>query len=296
MRILIVLLTILSIVLFISLFVVKKEIRSIKNQLHEHTKGVEKPIDVVLIDKNLTGLAAEINISHSLQKEKELSILRKERRLKESVSNISHDLRTPLTSMIGYLQLLQKTKLENEQKEYLEISLARGRYLQTLIDDFYDISLLEDKENTPVMEKINLDNILADIILSFTEQFEERNIIPTITFADKPTYVKADETMLKRIVMNLVSNAVRYGTKELQIEIAHADYIEVNFTNRIQNQQNIDISRLFDKFYTADLSRNHSGSGLGLYIVKVLAEKMGGEVTATLQEQTLNIRLSLVKE
>lgn len=263
--------------------------------MHEHTKGVEKPIDVVLIDKNLTGLAAEINISHSLQKEKELSILRKERRLKESVSNISHDLRTPLTSMIGYLQLLQKTKLENEQKEYLEISLARGRYLQTLIDDFYDISLLEDKENTPVMEKINLDNILADIILSFTEQFEERNIIPTITFADKPTYVKADETMLKRIVMNLVSNAVRYGTKELQIEIAHADYIEVNFTNRIQNQQNIDISRLFDKFYTADLSRNHSGSGLGLYIVKVLAEKMGGEVTATLQEQTLNIRLSLVK-
>lgn len=296
MQILIVLLTILSIVLFISLFVVKKEIRSIKNQLHEHTKGVEKPIDVVLIDKNLTGLAAEINISHSLQKEKELSILRKEHRLKESVSNISHDLRTPLTSMIGYLQLLQKTKLENEQKEYLEISLARGRYLQTLIDDFYDISLLEDKENTPVMEKINLDNILADIILSFTEQFEERNIIPTITFADKPTYVKADETMLKRIVMNLVSNAVRYGTKELQIEIAHADYIEVNFTNRIQNQQNIDISRLFDKFYTADLSRNHSGSGLGLYIVKVLAEKMGGEVTATLQEQTLNIRLSLVKE
>lgn len=296
MQILIVLLTILSIVLFISLFVVKKEIRSIKNQLHEHTKGVEKPIDVVLIDKNLTGLAAEINISHSLQKEKELSILRKEHRLKESVSNISHDLRTPLTSMIGYLQLLQKTKLENEQKEYLEISLARGRYLQTLIDDFYDISLLEDKENTPVMEKINLDNILADIILSFTEQFEERNIIPTITFADKPTYVKADETMLKRIVMNLVSNAVRYGTKELQIQIAHADYIEVNFTNRIQNQQNIDISRLFDKFYTADLSRNHSGSGLGLYIVKVLAEKMGGEVTATLQEQTLNIRLSLVKE
>lgn len=296
MRILIVLLTILSIVLFISLFVVKKEIRSIKNQLHEHTKGVEKPIDVVLIDKNLTGLAAEINISHSLQKEKELSILRKERRLKESVSNISHDLRTPLTSMIGYLQLLQKTKLENEQKEYLEISLARGRYLQTLIDDFYDISLLEDKENTPIMEKVNLDNILADIILSFTEQFEERNIIPTITFADKPTYVKADETMLKRIVMNLVSNAIRYGTKKLQIEIAHADYIEVNFTNRIQNQQNIDISRLFDKFYTADLSRNHSGSGLGLYIVKVLAEKMGGEVTATLQEQTLNIRLSLVKE
>lgn len=294
MQILIVLLTILSIVLFISLFVVKKEIRSIKNQLHEHTKGVGKPIDVVLIDKNLTALAAEINISHSLQKEKELSILRKERRLKESVSNISHDLRTPLTSMVGYLQLLQKTKLENEQKEYLEISLSRGRYLQTLIDDFYDISLLEDKENTPIMEKVNLDNILADIILSFTEQFEERNIIPTITFANKPTYVKADETMLKRIVMNLVSNAVRYGTKELQIEIAHADYIEVNFTNRIQNQQNIDISRLFDKFYTADLSRNHSG--LGLYIVKVLAEKMGGEVTAALQEQTLNIRLSLVKE
>ncbi|MCC0687993.1 sensor histidine kinase [Clostridioides sp. ES-S-0056-01] len=273
----------------------RKEIRSIKNQLHERTKGIEKPIDIVLIDKNLIELAAEININQSLQKENRLSILKREHQLKESISNISHDLRTPLTSMLGYLQLLQKTELSNEQKEYLDISLSRGKYLQALINNFYDISLLEDKEFTLTLERINLDNILADIILSFTNQFEERNITPSIKFSDKPTYVIADETMLKRLVMNLVSNVIRYGSKELLIEILYTDFIEVHFQNEIRNEKNIDTDRLFDKFYTADLSRNHSGSGLGLYIVKVLAEKMGGKVSAYMKKQNLVISLYLIK-
>lgn len=289
----IILLSIIAAWLFISLFLLKREIRSIKKQIHEYSNGIEKPIDIVFIDKNLTDLAAEINKNQTYKKEHNLTIIKRERHLKELISNISHDLRTPLTAMIGYLQLLQKTELKDEQREYLDIALSRGQYLQSLINDFYDISILENKSNVPALTKLNLDNILADIVLSFTEQFEEKNIVPSITFLSTPTYVMADETMLKRIIVNLISNAIRYGIRELQIKILKTDYIELVFQNVVEHEKSIDVTRLFEKFYTADISRNQSGAGLGLYIVKILAETMNGNVSARLTDNKLTINLLL---
>lgn len=195
--------------------------------------------------------------------------------------------------MIGYLQLLQKTELSDEQKEYLNIALSRGRYLQTLINDFYDISLIENKSSIPVLEKINLDNILTDTVLSFTKQFEEKCMTPIITFLSMPTYVIADETMLKRIIVNLISNAIRYGAKELQIKILKENDVVLIFQNVVEHEKSIDVIRLFDKYYTADISRNQSGSGLGLYIVKLLAEAINGNVSAQLNGDKLTITLYL---
>lgn len=293
MLIIIIVLSILFVYYFISLFLLKREMKSIKNQLHKYSKGVEKPIDIVFINKYLTELAAEINKNQSLQKENKLSCLKRERHLKESILNISHDLRTPLTSIIGYLQLLQKTCLTDEQREYLDISLSRGRYLQSLISDFYDISILESRDIATL--KINLDNIIIDMVLSFTEQLEEKNIKPIIKLLDTPTYVMADETMLKRVIINLISNTIKYGTKELKIELLEKGFIEVTFQNEVENNKSIDISRLFEKLYTTDSSRNQTGSGLGLYIVKILVQKMGGNVSANFKDNKLIISLFLVK-
>lgn len=106
-------------------FFIKKRNTLNKKQIHDYENGVEKPIDIVLLDKDLTELAAEINKNQSLLKEDKLSIIRREHHLKETISNISHDLRTPLTSLIGYLQLLHKTNLTGEQEEYLNISVSR---------------------------------------------------------------------------------------------------------------------------------------------------------------------------
>lgn len=291
----IIILSVLSIGLLLSLFFVKREIRSVRKQLYEYSVGVEKPIDIMFIDRDVTELAAEINKNQTMQKENKLSCIKKEERLKESVSNISHDLRTPLTSITGYLQLLQKMELTDEQREYVDISLSRGRYLQNLIQDFYEISLIEGKESIPKITKINLDNILAEMLLSFTEQFEDKGITPAITFLNTPTYVMADETMLKRIITNLISNALRYGSGTFEIELSKHEYVEVIFQNKMNHPKNIDAARLFEKFYTVDLSRSQSGSGLGLYIVKLLAEKMNGTISASLNDTSLAIRLCFVK-
>lgn len=197
--------------------------------------------------------------------------------------------------MLGYMQLLQKTQLTDEQKEYTDIALSRGRYLQALISDFYDISILESKESEPILTKVNLNNILTEILLSFTEQFKVKDITPSIAFLKSPTYVITYETMLKRIITNLISNAIRYGSKQLWLEISETDKIEVAFQNNVESTKNIDISRMFDKYYTDNLSRSQSGSGLGLYIVKILSEKMNGNVTADFNGNKLTVILSLMK-
>lgn len=302
MAVMVWIIAVLSAALLISLFrliLVKRGIRSVKKQLQERADGVERPVDLTLIDRDLTELAAEINISQAAQKEAGLSVIKSEHHLKETIANISHDLRTPLTSMTGYLQLLAKTELTGEQREYLEISLQRGKDLQLLIHDFYDISVLESKDSVPLFSRIHLDNLLAEQILSFASQFEEKGIIPQLVCPDMPTCVWADETMLKRIFTNLISNAVRYGRRELHVTILNLDYVEVRVQNIVTNLSDmgnaIDPERIFNRFYMADSSRSQSGSGLGLYIVRKLTELNGGTVSAELNDTRLTICLRLIK-
>lgn len=295
MKIAVILLSILSMGLFLFLLLLKREIISITKQLHASAQGVKKPLDVVFIDRRLTELAASINENQALLRQEHLHVLRREQALREAISNISHDLRTPLTSLTGYLQLLQKTGLTAEQAEFTGISLSRARYLQTLIQSFYDISLLENEDSAPALSRIPLYHILTDIVLSFTEQMEEKGITPAIALQDTSACVMADETMLKRILTNLAANAIHYGTNRLQITVTEGDLIIICFENEIADGECPDVERMFERLYTADASRSRSGSGLGLYIVKLLAERMGGNVSANLTGRRLLVRLALKK-
>jgi signal transduction histidine kinase len=160
------------------------------------------------------------------------------------------------------------------------------------INIFYDISAWEGKESIPDLEQLNLDNIITNSILTYTEQFETKGIVPSITSLSEPTFVIADEVMLKRIIDNLVSNVVSYGKNEFHIKITKDKNIDITFQNDILEEYAIDIDRIFDKFYKADLSRNSSSTGLGLYIVKLLVEKINGRVNAQLENEKLSITLS----
>ncbi|MFP3153196.1 hypothetical protein LQZ18_01970 [Lachnospiraceae bacterium ZAX-1] len=135
---------------------------------------------------------------------------------------------------------MQKTDLKPEQQEFVETVLARSKDLRSLINDFYDISAWEAKESIPELKRVNLDNLLANIVLVYTEQFEEKAITPHILFSTEPTFVIADESMLMRVVDNLISNALKYGVEELKISISKDDEVSITFQKTVQDEQRQD--------------------------------------------------------
>lgn len=283
---------IVSLVLAGLLLSLKKEIRLLSRQLRQNQEGSSKMIDLALLDRDLIALAAELNRTLQLHKKEQRRIQGREKQLREMVTNISHDLRTPLTSIIGHLQLLKKTGLTNAQLEYLTLILARSFRLQSLIRDFYDLSILDSGDSKPDLKDICLDTFLVDGILDFTARFETKNMTPHISFLAKPTFVTADETMLRRIIHNLVSNALCYGERELSITISQTDCLQVHFQNPVRGRRRINVGRIFDRYYRASSNEEPFGTGIGLSIVKLFMEQIGGKAEANLDNGILTISLT----
>jgi len=236
----IIILTIIIAMLIYRLFSVKKQIRIITKQMIELSCGAtEKKLDISLIDNDLDLLAAEINKNLKGQRQLRIDTTKSENRLKDSVANISHDLRTPLTSLIGYLQLLQKGELSSEQQEQLEISLRKAKHLQELVVSFYELTIFDSDNMAPNFVKINYSNILMDSITESAPIFEKRGIYPEISLPEESIFVLADEEMLRRIFQNLLSNMAQYAESDIKIILSNNDKTELTFTNLVSKPQDI---------------------------------------------------------
>lgn len=280
--------------LMFRLFSLKRQIRNITKQMVELSSGtVEKKLNISLIDKDLNSLTAEINKNLTKQRELRIQMIRSGNHLKESVANISHDLRTPLTSMIGYLQLLSKGAVNPEQREQIGIVFRKAAHLQTLIKLFYELAVLDSEEIQPKLKNINYSNLIMDSVVENAAMFEGRNLHPEISLPEDTVFVWADEDMLRRILQNLLDNAAKYATGDLKITLMKGSATELIITNRISSPNEVNLERLFDRFYTSDISRSAGSTGLGLAIVKILIDKLGGTINAELLEDHLQITIVL---
>lgn len=275
----------------------KKQIASMTNQLDDLTCGrTEKYINLMLIDDDLNDLAVKINDNMEKQRQLLIDKNRHERQFKESIANISHDLRTPLTAIIGYLQMLKKSELSEKQAGQTEIIMKKAVAMQRLVEVFFELSVIESETVLPQYETINLSNVLMDAVVDYAPRFEMRGIEPKIIVPEKSVTVMGDEVYLKRMVQNLLGNAIEYGQHIVTVALT-VDGAEVVL--QITNDTELEITNpelLFDRFYTGDFSRNGNGTGLGLYIVKLLTEKQGGTVNALFLKGCLTITISLKKE
>lgn len=273
----------------------KKEIRKLSAQVKNLSQGTtEKLLDLSLIDHDLEQLASLLNQQYMGERQAVAGALRHEEHLKDSIANLSHDLRTPLTVIMGHLQLLLSSPLTEEQKQRAETALRKSCRMKELIGAFYDLSVLDSQQIQPRWQRLNLSNLLTDFLAENAPLFLDRQIEPQIVLPKTSLYLRADRTMMERILQNLLGNAVRYTAGQIKITLSStpdgSPFLQID--NTVKNPESIDPTRLFQRFYTGDHSRQSAGTGLGLAVVQLLTEKMNGTVSASLVSNHLTITLS----
>lgn len=275
--------------LAVKLYLVKKQIITVSTQLDDYEN---KLIAIELIDNDIISMTRKINVMVDDIWQERLNGEKSSEALKASIANISHDMRTPLTSVIGYLQLAKKDCLDKQTKDYIDVALDRAAYCNTLINDFFELSVMEQQGYTPVMEKVDVADLLCELILANHPNFSAQEIIPHFEESNMVTNVLADKTMLTRVFQNLISNSIKYAKGDIEFKLTVEDEVTISISNSVKDEF-VDTEHIFDKFYMQDKSRNAGGSGLGLYISKQLMETMGGTISAVYTQPMLRMDVSL---
>ncbi len=239
----------------------------------------------------LENLAEQINKLLEQKKAAEILFKNMDLQQRQAIANISHDLRTPLTSIIGYMQLLQNGNLSQDEKGlYSEIVLNRAKALQLLITDFYDLSRCEAGEYKLDLKYIRLQDLLCEQIASYYCDFNAKGIKPDISIDEFIPSILADENAVKRIYQNLIQNILKHGSGRVEIKLTYENRTVISrFSNHASGLAKEHVDRMFDRFFTADRVRNGCNTGLGLTIVKAFVESMNGNIKAELKDGILSI-------
>lgn len=276
--------------LIIYIVVVQTQLWRINRQLKNRLAGdTRQPVRIELINRELSQLTSNINKCLKAEETLRLESVREEKRFKELIANISHDLRTPLTAIRGYQQLMEKGQLTEEQRKKLGIAQKHAEQLGHLVDHFFEYSYLLNSELKPQMERINLTNLVTECLAGYVSSFEEHGL--TLSFTETPPiFIMADKEMAFRIIQNLLRNCLTHSAGNVEVKLTAFQAAVISIKNPVESASQIDITRLFDRFYTGDKSRSKT-TGLGLAIVKILAEEMGGNVSADLRNNHLTIQV-----
>lgn len=275
-------LTILIVLLII--FILKtKEINRLTLELKKlNSEGKIEKLRLSPPNKNIENLIVEINTLIDDKRKMENIYKEKDMELREAIANMSHDLRTPLTSIMGYVYLLNDDKLDKEErKEYLKIIEKRSLVLNDLITNFYGLSRIQADQYEIKFEPVNLEVVLGEIIAAFYETLDYKFGEPEINIEEGLGPVLGDKQALNRIFTNLIENIIKHGEGEVKISLKKKNkYIVMEFANKAEELEPKDINRIFEKFFTKDRMRTGQNTGLGLAIVKLLVEKQGQKIEA----------------
>ena len=279
MLILLALLVLLCLGLGLRLYALERDIRSCARQLRSGRPRVSMAAPNAAAEELLTAINALLD----LREQEEGDYRRQERAIRQQIANISHDLRTPLTSILGYLQLLEGEGLTaEERREYLAVVQGRAKALQSMIVSFYDLSRLEGGEYPLSRERVDLYHVLSELVAEFYNDFEGFDM--TVELREGLPSVTADPAGVLRVFTNLIRNAMEHGRSRMSILLyQEGDEVVSVFANDAPGLTSEDVEHVFDRFFTADKMRTGQSTGLGLAIVKALVERMGHTVSAELE-------------
>ena len=242
-------------------------------------------IDISFRDPYLCRLAASINIQLRILRKQRHKYQNGDRELKEAVTNISHDLRTPLTAICGYLDLLKKEPLSENAVRYLSLIENRTEAMKQLTEELFRYSVILSTQELE-METVCLNGVLEESIAAFYAALTSRGIQPQIHMSGKRIEKQLNREALARVFSNILNNALKYSDGDLEITLR--DDGEIIFSNTATGLNEIQVGKLFDRFFTVETARN--SGGLGLAISKTLVEQMGGNISAKLIDHVLSIQ------
>lgn len=243
-------------------------------------------IDISSRDPYMCRLAASINVQLRQLRSQRHKYLNGDRELKEAVTNISHDLRTPLTAICGYMDLLEKEEKSEAVTRYLSLIANRTEAMKQLTEEFFRYSVILSAAEME-LEAVSINGALEESIAAFYGALTLRGIVPEIRFTETPVLRRLNRGSLSRVFGNILNNALKYSDGDLEIQLRQDG--EIIFSNTASKLDDVQVGRLFDRFFTVEAARN--SNGLGLAISKTLVEQMGGVITARFQDSRLSIHI-----
>lgn len=267
----------------------RRQMKSVCRQLQfikSHQTNMKVTADGMWFGMGL--LADELNELLVETDEKRREVQTQEKVIRETVTNLSHDIRTPLTSLDGYVQLLEEAASGEDQARYIGIIRKRIGALREILDELFLYAKLQDNAYQPDLTCVELNRIVYDTVFSFYEDCKVRGLEPQIAVCEERVYTNGNELMIGRILLNMIKNSLEHGKDDVRISLETRDrQIIFSCANRTEYAEQIDMDRVFERFYRADSARTtgtsaKSSTGLGLSIARSLAEKMGAVMSASL--------------
>lgn len=275
------------------LFLYKREIGLMRDQLRElQGQSSNQLLSQDLYSPELNQLVASINDSLMQERDLRLQLEKKEKLQQEFLTNISHDIRTPLTSLDGYIQLLSQAEGEAEAKRYLAVVENRLDKLGQLLDQMFLYMKLADEDYQLEGEAVKLKAFLLSQLFDFYEDFASLGKEPQIDLPDQEVMVWANEDLLKQVLDNLIQNALIHGDGSLAVHLSQEG--RLTLSNGMEETFSGNPDQVFDRFYRAETNRTKETSGLGLSIAYSALEKMSGKIRVKTKERLFIIEIDLL--
>lgn len=283
---------ILTVILAVSVAVLIAVLVKIRAQLRDINEQLdflcEKDTNMLLLtDTNMADigrLKERINRFLEQWHRQREAAAKKEQMISDTYTNLSHDIRTPLTSLDGYFQLLKDETDKSEQGHYIDIIQERITSLKDMLEELFMFTKLKNDSFKLELSNCCVSRLLKQTVFSYYEEWKKQGIEPSLDICEDTIFITANAQALRRVLQNVIKNALVHGQNSICIQMKQKNkMVHILVSNDVKNPDDIDVDKVFERFYKADEARSISSSGLGLSIAKELVERMGGSIEARLE-------------
>lgn len=245
---------------------------------------------------NFCGIGNLTNCLNELlerRKEEHKKYLEKEKIIAQTYTSLSHDIRTPLTSLDGYFQLLMESSDLNEQKRYFAVIQTRIVFLKEMLEELFTFTKLKNEEYQLELSEICINRVLKETLFSYYEDWKEAGMEPSFDLTEELLYIEGNMEGLKRVIQNIIKNVLEHGQRQIKVTLCQdGEELHLCVGNRVSEDADIDVTQAFERFYKADKARSRTTSGLGLSIAKEFVLRMNGRIRAELEGDMFWIRIA----